>query len=106
MSTAALLVREGIQNSFDASRPYRTSGVPFRMRFRFAEYSGARKKEIASAFGQVQGSLSWFINAYGAFANWKATVDRLTTFTEALEHARREADRVRMAAFVRENTRH
>lgn len=51
MSTAALLVREGIQNSFDASRPYRTSGVPFRMRFRFAEYSGARKKEIASAFG-------------------------------------------------------
>jgi putative ATP-binding cassette transporter len=48
--------------------------------------------QIASAFGQVQGALSWFINAYGAFANWKATVDRLTSFTEALEHARREAD--------------
>jgi len=50
--------------------------------------------QIASAFGQVQGALSWFINAYGAFANWKATVDRLTSFTEALEHARREADRL------------
>jgi putative ATP-binding cassette transporter len=50
--------------------------------------------QIASAFGQVQGSLSWFINAYGSFATWKATVDRLTTFTEALEHARREADRL------------
>jgi putative ATP-binding cassette transporter len=50
--------------------------------------------QIASAFGQVQGALSWFINAYGAFANWKATVDRLTGFAEALAHAREEADRL------------
>lgn len=50
--------------------------------------------QIASAFGQVQGALSWFINAYGSYANWKATVDRLTSFTEALEHARAEADRL------------
>jgi putative ATP-binding cassette transporter len=50
--------------------------------------------QIASAFGQVQGALSWFINAYGSFANWKATVDRLTGFTEALQHAREEADRL------------
>jgi vitamin B12/bleomycin/antimicrobial peptide transport system ATP-binding/permease protein len=47
--------------------------------------------QIASAFGQVQGALSWFVNAYGSFANWKATVDRLTGFTEALERAREEA---------------
>jgi vitamin B12/bleomycin/antimicrobial peptide transport system ATP-binding/permease protein len=50
--------------------------------------------QIASAFGQVQSALSWFINIYPSFANWKATVDRLTTFTEALEHARREAGRL------------
>ena len=50
--------------------------------------------QIASAFGQVQGALSWFINAYSAFANWKATVDRLTGFTEALERARVEAERL------------
>jgi len=50
--------------------------------------------QIASAFGQVQGALSWFINAYASFANWKATVDRLTTFSEALERAREEADRL------------
>ena len=50
--------------------------------------------QIASAFGQVQGALSWFINAYGSYANWKATVDRLTSFSEALEHARKEADRL------------
>jgi putative ATP-binding cassette transporter len=49
--------------------------------------------QIASAFGQVQGSLSWFLNAYTSFANWKATVDRLTSFTEALERARAEAGR-------------
>ena len=50
--------------------------------------------QIASAFGQVQGALSWFINAYSAFANWKATVDRLTGFTEALAHVRAEAERL------------
>jgi len=50
--------------------------------------------QIASAFGQVQGALSWFINAYGSYANWKATVDRLTGFTEALQRAREEADRL------------
>jgi putative ATP-binding cassette transporter len=33
----------------------------------------------------VQGALSWFINVYATFANWKATVDRLITFSEALE---------------------
>jgi putative ATP-binding cassette transporter len=41
--------------------------------------------QIASAFGQVQGALSWFLNAYTSFANWKATVDRLVGFTESLE---------------------
>jgi putative ATP-binding cassette transporter len=49
--------------------------------------------QVASAFGQVQTSLSWFIDAYSSFANWKATVDRLTTFTEALERAREESRR-------------
>jgi len=44
--------------------------------------------QIASAFGQVQGALSWFIDSYTSFANWKATVDRLTSFSEALDHVR------------------
>ena len=50
--------------------------------------------QTASAFGQVQGALSWFINAYSSFAIWKATVDRLTGFTQALERAREEAERL------------
>jgi len=50
--------------------------------------------QTASAFGQVQGALSWFIDAYPQFATWKATVDRLTGFTAALALAREEAERI------------
>ena len=50
--------------------------------------------QIASAFGQVQGALSWFVDAYTSFANWKATVDRLVGFAESLERVRIEADRL------------
>lgn len=46
--------------------------------------------QTASAFGQVQNSLSWFVNSYDTLAQWKATVDRLTGFSEALESARAE----------------
>jgi putative ATP-binding cassette transporter len=50
--------------------------------------------QTASAFGQVQGALSWFIDAYTQFATWKATVDRLTGFSAALDHVRVEAERL------------
>jgi len=36
--------------------------------------------QTASAFGQVQGAMSWFIDAYSSIADWKATVDRLIGF--------------------------
>ena len=47
--------------------------------------------QTASAFGQVQGALSWFIGAYTQFAAWKATVDRLIGFAATLEQVRAEA---------------
>jgi putative ATP-binding cassette transporter len=50
--------------------------------------------QTASAFGQVQGSLSWFINAYTLYAEWKATVDRLIGFSASLDRVREEADRL------------
>lgn len=40
--------------------------------------------QTASAFDKVQGALSWFISAYAQLADWKATVDRLTTFQAAM----------------------
>jgi putative ATP-binding cassette transporter len=50
--------------------------------------------QTASAFNQVQGSLSWFINAYTSFAVWKATVDRLIGFRASIERVKAEAARL------------
>jgi putative ATP-binding cassette transporter len=44
--------------------------------------------QIVSAFGQVQGSLSWFVNSFADLASWKATVDRLTTFADNMAAAK------------------
>ncbi len=44
--------------------------------------------QTASAFGQVQSALSWFVDAYPTLADWKATVDRLTGFQAATMNAR------------------
>lgn len=40
--------------------------------------------QIANAFGQVQGALSWFVNAYANLATWRATAQRLLSFDETL----------------------
>ena len=50
--------------------------------------------QTSSAFRNVQGSLSWFIDVYPQFATWKATVDRLTTFNASLERARAEGAQI------------
>lgn len=39
----------------------------------------------AGAFGQVQGDLSWFFNAYTELADWKSVTNRLTGFSESLQ---------------------
>lgn len=36
--------------------------------------------QIASAFGRVQDSLSWFVDNYSSLAAWRATTDRITSF--------------------------
>jgi len=40
--------------------------------------------QISHAFGKVQEALSWFINLYASLAAWRATVDRLTGFHNAV----------------------
>jgi len=47
--------------------------------------------QTADAFGQVQGALSWFVDTYATLAAWKAGVDRLTTFSEAMVRAKKAA---------------
>ncbi len=44
--------------------------------------------QTAQAFGQVQGALSWFVAAYASLAQWKATIDRLTSFRAAIASAK------------------
>ncbi|HYM31338.1 MAG TPA: ABC transporter ATP-binding protein/permease [Candidatus Cybelea sp.] len=43
--------------------------------------------QIASAFGQVQSSLSFFVDSYTAIARWRAVVERLITFERAVREA-------------------
>jgi putative ATP-binding cassette transporter len=50
--------------------------------------------QTASAFGRVQEALSWFVSAYASLATWKATVDRLTSFHEAIQQAAGVEDRI------------
>jgi putative ATP-binding cassette transporter len=52
--------------------------------------------QTSSAFGQVQGALSWFVNAYNSLADWQATVERLTTFRHATEIAQKEHAGIRV----------
>ena len=40
--------------------------------------------QTTSAFGQVQGSLSWFVENWPRIAEWRASLDRLTEFSEHL----------------------
>jgi putative ATP-binding cassette transporter len=53
--------------------------------------------QIGNAFGQVQGALSWFVESYSSLAAWKATVDRLLTFQEAMNAVAHETDRSHIA---------
>ena len=59
-------------------------------------FSGAMQlgglMQTASAFGQVQGAMSFFVQAYSQLADWKAVVDRLLDF-EAAVAAAEQADR-------------
>jgi len=52
--------------------------------------------QIASAFGQVQGALSWFVDNYSTLAAWRATTDRLTSF-EASFNALAHTDKALIA---------
>jgi putative ATP-binding cassette transporter len=58
-------------------------------------FSGAMQlgglMQTVGAFSQVQGSLSWFVGAYASLANWRAIVERLTTFHGSIVAARAAA---------------
>ena len=44
-----------------------------------------RVAQAGIAYGQVSGALAWFVNAYQEIALWRASIERLLTFTDALD---------------------
>lgn len=46
--------------------------------------------QTSSAFGQVQGALSWFVDSYSTLVGWKAAANRLIDFQEAIRIAERQ----------------
>ena len=49
--------------------------------------------QIRFAYGQVSGALSWFVYAYQEIARWRANVERLSTFTEAMDETEQDLER-------------
>jgi putative ATP-binding cassette transporter len=45
------------------------------------------------AYGQVSGSLTWFVNAYQEIARWRASIERLSTFAEMMDTTHAEFER-------------
>ncbi|RVT98809.1 ABC transporter ATP-binding protein/permease [Rhodovarius crocodyli] len=43
--------------------------------------------QTSGAFGEVQGALSWIVDNYSNLTEWGATVERLTTFSRAIDEA-------------------
>lgn len=46
--------------------------------------------QINSAFGQVQGALSWFVDSYASLVNWQASSNRLLDLQDAIERAEQD----------------
>ena len=47
--------------------------------------------QTSGAFGEVQQALSWIVDNYRSLTEWRATVERLTGFAQALEATRQQA---------------
>src|SRR5436190_80538 len=52
--------------------------------------------QTALAFGQVQQSLSFIVNAYADIAEWRAVVNRLVGFRDAIDRVRSEVGGIRV----------
>ena len=55
-------------------------------------------QQTIDAFAQVQTALSWFVDSYAQLAEWKAVVDRLTGFSEAMVTAKQAAAKTEFVA--------
>lgn len=56
--------------------------------------------QVSSAFGNVQGALSYFINVYTSLAQWQAVVMRLTFFGRHMHEVSIEAEKFHLQRFA------
>lgn len=67
-----------------------------------------RVAQTGIAYGQVSGALTWFVSAYQEIALWRASIERIVSFTEAIDSAQARIARpeaVRVDAGPREALR-
>ena len=56
--------------------------------------------QVASAFGRVQDSLSYFVDMYSSIAQWQAVVMRLTYFGRHIHEVSQQAERFHVERFA------
>ena len=59
--------------------------------------------QVATAFGRVQDSLSYFVDMYASLAEWQAVVDRLTGFGAHMEAVRQAGSQVHVDRCFRDD---
>ena len=69
-------------------------------RYLAKEFTLGGLMQVASAFGRVQDSLSYFVDTYSSLATWQSVVMRLTYFGRHMQEVSTEAERFHLERFV------
>ncbi|MBQ8417984.1 MAG: ABC transporter ATP-binding protein/permease [Phascolarctobacterium sp.] len=69
-------------------------------RYLAKEFTLGGLMQVASAFGRVQDSLSYFVDMYTSLASWQAVVMRLTYFGRHMQEVSADAERFHLERFV------
>ena len=69
-------------------------------RYLAKEFTLGGLMQVASAFGRVQDSLSYFVDTYSSLATWQSVVMRLTYFGRHMQEVSADAERFHLARFV------
>ena len=69
-------------------------------RYLSKEFTLGSLMQVASAFGRVQDSLSYFVDMYSSLAQWQAVVMRLTYFGRHMQEVSAEAERFHVDRFA------
>ena len=69
-------------------------------RYLAKEFTLGGLMQVASAFGRVQDSLSYFVDTYSSLATWQSVVMRLTYFGRHMQEVSVDAERFHLERFV------